>query len=364
MKRFYILLLSLLMAVPSVVSAQSFETGSMYVILSTYGRVRVGAPDVNTRQIDRLSFLFAKTRTEVFDYQEDAENEVPAATVSPATWGDFEASVGINHTYSNRPPVVSATVNAYGWTGGAYTIVKFKVKNNGTDTYNGIVGFEVIPQNEGVYGNETVKYDAVNKVLISYRNSSYVGMKFLSHDMTSVKIFEWYDSFHNDTLFYDYMTTGTFSDSLVAGGDGSVAVVGTPASSFAPGDTVSGYIAIAYGSSQAAMQQNMNEAMEVYSTFVGVKEEMTVADKFALAQNFPNPFNPSTKISFYLDKTGETSLRVYDVLGNEVKTLVSSEMEKGYHEVEFDASSLSSGMYIYRLVSGSNVSVKKMTVLK
>lgn len=364
MKRFYIFFLALLMGLPSLTMAQSFETGAMYVVLSSYGRVRVGAPDVNTRQVDRLSFLFAKTRTEVFDYQEDADTVAPPSTVSPATWGNFEATVKINSDYALRPPEVHADVNAYGWTGGAYTIVKFKVKNIGTDTYNGIMGFEMIPQNEGVYGNETVKYDPVNKVVISYRNTSYVGVKFLSHEMTSVKIFEWYEAFHNDTLFYDYMTTGTFSDSLVAGGDGSVAVVGTPAASFAPGDTVSGYIAIAYGSSQAAMQQNLNEAIEVYSEFVGVREEMTVADQFALSQNFPNPFNPSTKISFYLEKDAQTSLRIYDVLGNEVAVLAQGDMKAGYHEVEFNAANLASGMYVYRLVSGNNVSVKKMSLLK
>ncbi|GMU87159.1 MAG: hypothetical protein AMXMBFR48_24000 [Ignavibacteriales bacterium] len=364
MKKFYLFTLALLLAFPAGIQAQEFATGALHVVLGTYGRVRVSAPDVSVRQVDRLSFLLAKSRTEVFDYQEDAEGIVAPATVSPATWGDFEINVGIDNSYSNKPPVVSAVVSNYGWTNASFTISKFSVTNNGTEAFNAIPGFEMIPINEGTYGNEVLKYDADNSLFYSYKGASYVGFKSLSHPLTSVTLFDWYDLFYTDTLFYDYMTTGTFSDSVATGGDGGVAVAGAAPVSFAVGATLNMYVAIAYGPTKAAMIEQMGDAVLVYSALVGVKEEMTAANTFALQQNYPNPFNPSTRISFYLEKDAETSLRIYDVLGNEVAVLVNGQMEKGYHEAEFDASKLSSGMYVYRLVSGQNVAVKKMSLLK
>ena len=85
---------------------------------------------------------------------------------------------------------------------------------------------------------------------------------------------------------------------------------------------------------------------------------------FALAQNFPNPFNPATKITFTLEKAGLTTLTVYNILGQKVATVLAKDMTAGTHEVTFDASSLSSGMYFYKLESGARSDVKKMMLLK
>ncbi len=88
-------------------------------------------------------------------------------------------------------------------------------------------------------------------------------------------------------------------------------------------------------------------------------------DGFILAQNYPNPFNPSTTISFSIPSAGFTSLKVYDVLGNEVVSLVNEEKPAGKHEVRFNASSsLTSGTYFYRLSAGSFTEVKKMILVK
>ncbi len=89
-----------------------------------------------------------------------------------------------------------------------------------------------------------------------------------------------------------------------------------------------------------------------------------VAGEFKLTQNYPNPFNPSTKIDFAIPSAGLTQLKVYNVLGQEVATLVNENMTVGNHSVTFDASRLASGVYLYKLVSGSFVSTKKMVLLK
>jgi hypothetical protein len=97
--------------------------------------------------------------------------------------------------------------------------------------------------------------------------------------------------------------------------------------------------------------------------------EMTVtvgvADKFVLAQNYPNPFNPTTVIEFAVAKKGYTTLKLYNVLGQEVATLYEGNAEAGeINTIRFNASSLGSGVYFYRLISGSFVDTKKMLLLR
>jgi Peptidase family M1 domain/Peptidase M1 N-terminal domain/Secretion system C-terminal sorting domain len=83
-----------------------------------------------------------------------------------------------------------------------------------------------------------------------------------------------------------------------------------------------------------------------------------------LEQNYPNPFNPSTKIKYQIADAGFVNLRVYDVLGNEVSTLINKDMQAGSYEVEFNASNLPSGIYYYTLNTGSYSQTKKMILLK
>ncbi|MFA6470272.1 MAG: T9SS type A sorting domain-containing protein [Bacteroidota bacterium] len=93
--------------------------------------------------------------------------------------------------------------------------------------------------------------------------------------------------------------------------------------------------------------------------------DQTAPFTFALSQNYPNPFNPSTALAFTLEKTGMTTLIVYDVIGREVETLVSEVLDAGvYHQRTFNASRLASGIYFARLHSGGNVQLKKMLLIK
>ncbi len=83
-----------------------------------------------------------------------------------------------------------------------------------------------------------------------------------------------------------------------------------------------------------------------------------------LNQNYPNPFNPSTKINWQSPVSGWQTLKVYDVLGNEVATLVNEYRNAGNYEINFDASKLSSGVYCYQLRTGEFVETKKMILVK
>ena len=97
---------------------------------------------------------------------------------------------------------------------------------------------------------------------------------------------------------------------------------------------------------------------------VGTEDDELIPIEYSISQNYPNPFNPTTTIRFGLPKRSNARLTIYDSLGKEITTLIEKEMEAGYHEIVFDASRLTSGIYFYNLTCGSHVSVKKMLLLK
>ena len=86
--------------------------------------------------------------------------------------------------------------------------------------------------------------------------------------------------------------------------------------------------------------------------------------QFMLEQNYPNPFNPSSTIKYSIPASEFVTIKVYDVLGNEIATLVNEEKSAGNYELVFNATELSSGIYFYKLQSGSFVETKKMILIK
>ena len=93
------------------------------------------------------------------------------------------------------------------------------------------------------------------------------------------------------------------------------------------------------------------------------KEENEVSE-YSLSSNYPNPFNPSTTINYQIPNNNYVTLKIYDMLGNVVKTLIAGYKTQGNYSIKFDASNLASGMYFYQLKAGSFISTKKMLLLK
>ena len=110
------------------------------------------------------------------------------------------------------------------------------------------------------------------------------------------------------------------------------------------------------------LKQIDNDGQFKYSKVVEVS--FNAPAEFSLKQNYPNPFNPSTKISYALPSKGFVTLKVYDVIGNEVASLVNQEQEEGEHNISFDASNLSSGIYFYKITAGNFVKTMKMILLR
>jgi hypothetical protein len=100
------------------------------------------------------------------------------------------------------------------------------------------------------------------------------------------------------------------------------------------------------------------------SSITGIENENTSPVGFFLNQSYPNPFNPSTTIEFTLPKSELVELKIYNILGKEVSTLVSNILKQGNHTYTFDGNNLASGIYYYQLVAGEYREVKKMILLK
>jgi len=108
---------------------------------------------------------------------------------------------------------------------------------------------------------------------------------------------------------------------------------------------------------------DLNFFLSELTSVIGEKSE-NLPNTFSLLQNYPNPFNPTTKIKFALSQKSLTKLIIYDLLGRQLETLIYIELEAGYHEIDFNANLLPSGVYLYRVQSGNFIQTKKMILLR
>ncbi len=115
------------------------------------------------------------------------------------------------------------------------------------------------------------------------------------------------------------------------------------------------------GNVQYRLKQIDNDGGYKYSENVEAK---ILPTKYELYQNYPNPFNPGTAISYQLSAVSNVTLKIFDILGREVKTLVNEWQDAGYHNIQFNGSQLASGVYFYSIKAGKFVDAKKMTLLK
>ena len=102
----------------------------------------------------------------------------------------------------------------------------------------------------------------------------------------------------------------------------------------------------------------------IIGTASGINENSNTVNSFNLEQNYPNPFNPTTRIKYSVAQRSNVSLKVYDMLGSEVATLVNTTKDAGNYEVNFNASNLASGLYVYKIQAGNFTQSKKMMLLK
>ncbi|KAF0152412.1 MAG: Peptidase S8 and S53 subtilisin kexin sedolisin [Ignavibacteria bacterium] len=116
--------------------------------------------------------------------------------------------------------------------------------------------------------------------------------------------------------------------------------------------------------SDGTLSETKVVTITVRQTVVGVEDEIIIPTKFNLAQNYPNPFNPTTNIKYSLPKESNVVLKIYNVMGEEIRTLVNGYRPAGTHTVKFDASGLTSGLYFYKIQTNESSKTMKMLLTK
>ena len=325
--------------------AQSFYTGAIGVTQSNGGRTRIYSDNLTTRQIERISILVGVSSAAVFDYNQDQDVVINAATVPSPLLSDFEVTSTIDNSYSNLPPVVQASYNIYGWNNGAYLLVKATVKNNEASAINAVIGLEAIPRINGTYENDTLQWDIASQTVLIHKNA-YAGIRFLSSPQTSLELIPWTDPYANDSLYYTWLTQNSFDPLLIANsaGDGAVAVLGQNPVNINPGDSATFYYGVSIGSSQTECIANMDLCLAKYTQVVPVE----LTSFIAISQNQQVTLNWITATE--LNNNG---FEVQRSIANSEFVTVGFVKGAGTttapQEYSFTDRNLSNGSYAYRL---------------
>jgi hypothetical protein len=366
------LVLSILVGLNNPSSAQvDIYLDNINVYVTTYGRIAIYSLPDTTRQVYKTAILVGTGPTTVFDLENDYEVEEPTQLVSNPVLSDYEVYGSYNNDYSGNPPNVLTKQNVYCWQDMSSILVKYTLINREPTSIDAIIGHELIPEVQGTYdGNDTVQYSNLTKIIKVTKNEA-VGYKPLSGNLKSLYAFIYYSDFWvGDTVFYNGLTYNSFDSLFITDPndpnvDGPVLIPAYNQTTIAPNDSVVLYLAVAYGINEQAMLASLEQAQQKYNTIVSVESDYNnIPANFVLDQNYPNPFNPSTKISFGLPERSNVVLKIFNALGQQVAELVNESLEAGTYSYNFDASELTSGIYIYSLQTDAGVISKKMTLIK
>lgn len=343
---------------------------NLNVYVTEYGRVALYSLPDTIRQVYRTSLLVGTGPDAVFDLIWDLEVEEPTTLLSTPSFGDYEVYGSYNNDYSGAPPNVLEKENVYCWQDINAALIKYTVINREATSIDAINGWEFLPRIENSRsGGDTVTYSTQSKI-ISVKNNKAVGFKVLSEELKSTGSFYYFTDYETDSLFWSWLSYNSFDTLFIT--DPNNPSVDAPAiipalnsKTIAPMDSVTFYIAIAYNDNEESMLVSLEQIQQKYNQLVSVQSDYNnIPSDYVLNQNYPNPFNPSTKITFGLPQHSNVVLKVYNTLGEEVVELMNGSLDAGTYTYNFDASDLTSGIYIYSLQTDAGVISNKMTLIK
>jgi len=230
---------------------------------------------------------------------------------------------------------------------------------------------------DGSGDGDVVGWDNANKMGYVYNQPGttpyYVGSALISHNNYHFRAIlnagndgGWgiYDGF-TDAEKWESISGG-LTKTQAGAGDVSCVVAGGPYT-INPNDTLNVAFAVLAGNNLSELQTNLGYAKQKWNQIItDVRDENSVVYDYQLHQNYPNPFNPSTKIKYSVKETNYVEIKLYDLIGREIATLVDEIKNAGIYEVDFDASKfdLSSGVYFYQMKAGNFTSIRKMVLIK
>ncbi len=337
--------------------------------------------DVEDKMIDRFYQLAGLNDSYVWNPNDDPDiNLVDTVYYAGADSSEYFRELLMDNSFRANPPVEI----------GVHTLVRmFKDENYGLARlgilkdedndylFSALLRAKVFEQ----FGGETLEWDASTGRLYIFNNDGAVGLQAIDREPTGVVLldFDEYDSTDplrdnaRDFFRWDLMELDSFPLSPVTvGPDGGWAYMNFGnASSFETGDTLYVWFAFTHGADLDVVDDRLDAALEKAGE-LGIGDDPVSVEpgrgelpaNIALNQNYPNPFNPTTNIRFELAEAGHTTLTVYDLTGRQVAVLLNEQRNAGAHTLTFDASSLASGVYIYRLQSAGQTLTRSMTLIK
>ncbi|MDF1612695.1 T9SS type A sorting domain-containing protein [Stygiobacter electus] len=298
-----------------------------FLILSILVCSKISSQSKNT------NVSFPHNRGDLFEYRY-SEFGYPPDTLQVNTTSDSTDSEGnIYFTQTARFINPTATPILFPEFG------EYKIDLNNNVWGPGLDGYGLVYRLDGKAGDSWFQVEG--REYAKTRIDSVFQSEVFGH-LTTVRVFTyyyWYSQYDSVTIGSDFVSSDFGVISRVAAeGPGQANIIGIVINGKLYGDT----------------------------TLVSVKNENeeTLPGEFTLYQNYPNPFNPSTKIKYQVSKAGLITLKVYDILGKEVETLVNDIREPRFYEVKFEARYLPSGVYIYRINNGETTITKKMQLIK
>jgi len=254
-----------------------------------------------------------------------------------------------------------------------FVFVILTMKNTGSNPINGLVGGLVCDFDISTNGaNDLGAADTLRRAVFQNgQNGRVGGIKLLDpHAALNTTLYDnttYVYPAHDDTIRWMFMSNALRFTEITTAQDMSM-LVSAPPVDLSPGDSVRMAVALVGAADTVTWQVNADTAQALYDrlflTGVELGEPLGLPGTFALGQARPNPASGSSQISFALERGGPVSLKVYDLSGRRVSTLVNGSLPAGTHEVRFDGRGLPGGVYFYRLEAGNQSATRKLVLVR
>lgn len=266
---------------------------------------------------------------------------------------------------------VTVRSESYAWNSAPdanYIILRYFIKNtSGANISNLFAGVFMFYTPNGIGSNNMTVLDTLNKLGYTYNTNTsnpYLGVSLLSDQNLNFKALLSNEVLNGFTTQekWDALSGGIVNGSVGPGLNSFVVSAGP--FNINNNDSVMVGFAVVKGNDLNDIRNNRNTAKTKYSVIGIEKISNIVPERFALYQNYPNPFNPSTTIKFDIPASDFVKVRIYDIIGREIATLVNGLLVPGSYKLNFDGDGLASGVYFYKVETSKFLDIKKMILIK